>query len=32
MKEPSILIIGAGIGGLSTGCYAQMKRLSIHDS
>jgi phytoene dehydrogenase-like protein len=24
MKEPHIIIIGAGIAGLSTGCYAQM--------
>ncbi len=24
MDEPSVLIIGAGIGGLSTGCFAQM--------
>jgi thioredoxin reductase len=24
MKDRSIAIIGAGIGGLSTGCYAQM--------
>ena len=24
MREKSILIIGAGIGGLSTGCYARM--------
>jgi len=24
MREQSILIIGAGIGGLATGCYAQM--------
>jgi phytoene dehydrogenase-like protein len=24
MAEPSILIIGAGIGGLATGCYARM--------
>jgi len=24
MNEPLILIIGAGIGGLSTGCYARM--------
>jgi phytoene dehydrogenase-like protein len=24
MSEKSILIIGAGIAGLSTGCYAQM--------
>ena len=24
MNDPTILIVGAGIGGLSTGCYAQM--------
>ena len=24
MAEKSIIIIGAGIAGLSTGCYAQM--------
>jgi phytoene dehydrogenase-like protein len=24
MSDPTVLIIGAGIGGLSTGCYAQM--------
>jgi phytoene dehydrogenase-like protein len=24
MENPSLLVIGAGIGGLSTGCYAQM--------
>lgn len=24
MPDPTILIVGAGIGGLSTGCYAQM--------
>ncbi|MBC7235591.1 MAG: NAD(P)-binding protein [Chloroflexi bacterium] len=24
MREKSILIIGAGIGGLAAGCYAQM--------
>ncbi len=36
MAQPSILIIGAGIGGLSTGCYAQMNGyratiLEMHD-
>ena len=28
--ERSIIIIGAGIAGLSTGCYAQMNDYSTH--
>jgi NADPH-dependent 2,4-dienoyl-CoA reductase/sulfur reductase-like enzyme len=36
MTERSVLIIGAGIGGLSTGCYARMNGyratiLEMHD-
>lgn len=36
MSDPTLLIIGAGIGGLSTGCYARMngyrtRILEMHD-
>ncbi|MFX0061710.1 MAG: phytoene desaturase family protein [Candidatus Hermodarchaeota archaeon] len=30
MSEKSIIIIGAGLGGLSTGCYAQMNGYQTH--
>jgi phytoene dehydrogenase-like protein len=30
MSEKSIIIIGAGLAGLSTGCYAQMNGYQSH--
>ena len=29
MKPKSIVIVGAGIGGLATGCYAQMNGYQV---
>jgi len=30
MTEKSLIIIGAGLAGLSTGCYAQMNGYQSH--
>jgi phytoene dehydrogenase-like protein len=30
MAEKSIIVIGAGLAGLSTGCYAQMNGYRAH--